>query len=219
MKLHIDLIADFVCPWCHVGEARLRSALALLAEKRPEVQVEIQRLPFFLDETTPPEGYEYQSYLERKFGSAEKVREVQQQVIEAGEPDGARFDFDKVELRPTTLPAHRLILQLQAVGADPVLVAKLAHGIFSAYFEGGRNIGDPKVLAMIAQLAGVQDKELAEWLEGDDAEDEVMEVYKQVKSLGIQGVPFFVFNQQFAVSGAQSAGNLLTAMEQALDAA
>lgn len=219
MTLHIDLIADFVCPWCHVGEARLRAALALLAQKRPDVQVEIQRLPFFLDETTPPEGYDYQPYLERKFGSAEKVREVQQQVVDAGAPDGAVFNFDKVDLRPTTMPAHRLILQLQAVGADPATVSKLAHGIFSAYFEGGRDIGDPKVLAMIAQLAGVQDKELAEWLEGDDAAGEVTEVYKQVKSLGIQGVPFFVFNQQFAVSGAQSAENLLTAMEQALDAA
>jgi len=219
MKLHIDLIADFVCPWCHVGEARLRSALVLLAEKRPGVEVEIQRLPFFLDDTTPPEGYEYQSYLERKFGSADKVKEVQQQVIQAGEADGARFDFDKVDLRPSTLPAHRLVLQLQAVGADPVLVTKLAHGLFSAYFEAGRNIGDPKVLATIAQLAGVQDADLVGWLEGDDATDEVMNVYTQVKSLGIQGVPFFVFNQQFAVSGAQSAENLLTAMEQALDAA
>lgn len=218
MPLHIDLIADFVCPWCHVGEARLRAALAKLADKRPEVQVEIQRLPFFLDDTTPPEGYDYQDYLEQKFGSAEAVSQLQAQVAEAGEPDGANFDFERITLRPTTLPAHRLILQLQATGADPLLVTRVAHGIFTAYFEGGRNIGDPKVLAMVAQLAGVDDAGLADWLAGDDASDEVKGIYAQVKSLGIQGVPFFVFNQRFAVSGAQSPENLLEAMEQALDA-
>jgi predicted DsbA family dithiol-disulfide isomerase len=219
MLLHIDLIADFICPWCHVGEARLRRALALLAEKRPEVAVEIQRLPFFLDDTTPPEGYDYQPYLERKFGSAEKVAELQAQVKAAGAEDGAEFDFERITLRPTTLPAHRLVLQLQATGADPVQVSRLAHGIFSAYFEGGRDIGNPKVLAMIAQLAGVDDPELADWLAGDDAAAEVKGIYEQVKALGIQGVPFFVFNQKFAVSGAQTPDNLLTAMEQALDAA
>ncbi|QID18841.1 DsbA family oxidoreductase [Nitrogeniibacter mangrovi] len=218
MTLHIDLIADFICPWCHVGETRLRTALQQLAAKRPDVQVEIQRLPFFLDDTTPPEGYDYQSYLEKKFGSAEAVAEVQAQVSQAGEADGVHFAFDKISLRPSTLPAHRLMLQLQAVGADPVLTSKLAQYIFSAYFEAGKNIGDPKQLATIAQLAGVQDKDLADWLAGDDATDEVKAVFEQVKSLGIQGVPFFVFNQRLAVSGAQSPENLLSAMEQALDA-
>jgi predicted DsbA family dithiol-disulfide isomerase len=218
MTLHIDLIADFVCPWCHVGEVRLRNALQMLAEKRPEATVEIQRLPFFLDETTPPKGYDYQSYLEKKFGSAEAVAELQDQVKQAGEADGAKFDFDRIKLRPTTLPAHRLILQLQATGADPVLVSRLSQYLYSAYFESGKNIGDPKQLAMIAQLAGVDDPELADWLAGDDAAAEVKGIYEQVKALGIQGVPFFVFNQKFAVSGAQSPENLLSAMEQALDA-
>ena len=218
MTLHIDLIADFICPWCHVGEARRRSALQRLAEKRPEVQVEIQRLPFFLDDTTPPEGYAYQPYLEKKFGSAEAVAELQSQVAAAGAADGARFAFDKIALRPNTLPAHRLILQLQALGADPVVISRLSQYIFSAYFEAGKDIGNARQLAMLAQLAGVEDKALEAWLAGDDAADEVRAVYEQVKALGIQGVPFFVFNQQFAVSGAQSPENLLIAMEQALDA-
>ncbi len=217
MTLHIDLIADFICPWCHVGEARLRTALQLLAEKRPGVQVEIQRLPYFLDDTTPPEGYDYQPYLEKKFGSAEAVAELQAQVADAGEADGAQFAFDKIRLRSNTMPAHRLILQLQALGADPVVVSRLSQYIFSAYFEAGKDIGNPKQLAMLAQLAGVEDKELEAWLAGDDAAEEVQAVYDQVKALGIQGVPFFVFNQQFAVSGAQSPENLLSAMEQALD--
>ncbi len=218
MTLRIDLVADFVCPWCHVGEARLRDALVLLAEKRPQEKVELNRLPFFLDESTPEEGFPYREYLERKFGSADAVEEGHAQALEAAKSSGVDIDFDAITLRPSTLNAHRLILHAQGAGADAVTVSRLAHHIYRAYFAQGENIGDPAVLARVAEAAGFANPNLENWLASDALADEVNGIYAQVKSLGIQGVPFFVFNQRLAVSGAQAPENLLGAMEQALDA-
>ena len=218
MTLRIDLAADFICPWCHIGEARLRDALTLLAEKRPQEKVELNRLPFFLDETTPPEGFPYQDYLERKFGSAEAVDEVHSQALAAAKVSGVEFNFDAIPLRPSTLNAHRLILRAQGAGVDAVTVSRLAHHIYLGHFVQGENIGDPAVLARAAGAAGLDDPGLEKWLASDALADEVRSIYAQVKTLGIQGVPFFVFNKRLAVSGAHPPENLLDAMEQALDA-
>ena len=217
MTLRIDLAADFICPWCHVGDARLRDALQLLAEKRPDEQIELNRLPFFLDESTPPEGFPYQEYLERKFGGAEAVKQMHAQVLEAAAASGVDIDFEAIALRPSTLNAHRLIMRAQGAGLDAVAVSRLAHHIYLAHFVQGENIGDPAVLARAAKAAGFDDPGLEEWLASDALADEVRGIYAQVKSLGIQGVPFFVFNQRLAVSGAHPPESLLDAMEQALD--
>ena len=216
MLLRIDLVADFICPWCHVGEARLRAALQMLAERQPEVSVEINRLPFFLDPTTPSEGYPYQPYLERKFGSAEAVARLQAQVAEAGAQSGAAFNFPAITLRPSTAPAHRLIQHVQGAGADAVAVSRLAQYIYSAYFEQGRDIGQPAELARLALAADLGEIGLEAWLASDDGSDEIAQLVAQVKSLGVEGVPFFVFDQRLAVSGAHPPENLLAAMTQAL---
>ncbi|MCB1959232.1 MAG: DsbA family oxidoreductase [Rhodocyclaceae bacterium] len=216
MLLRIDVIADFICPWYHVGEARLRAALQMLAERAPEVRVEINRLPFFLDPTTPPEGYPYQPYLERKFGSAEAVARLQAQVAAAGAQSGAAFNFPAIALRPNTEPAHRLIQHVQGAGADAVAVSRLVQFIYSAYFEQGRDIGQPAELARLALGAGLGEMGLEAWLASDDGADGVAELVAQVQALGVEGVPFFVFDQRLAVSGAHPPEHLLDAMRQAL---
>lgn len=128
LSLSIDLVSDFVCPWCFIGWRRLQRALEHVQAQRPEVDVQVHLLPFFLNPDTPPAGESYRDFLIGKFGSAQKVEALHAQVREAGAPD-VTFEFERIQVRPLTLHAHRLTYRAQALGATPAQLAALAEGI------------------------------------------------------------------------------------------
>lgn len=215
MPLNIDLVSDFVCPWCFIGKERLSAALAELRSQRPELDVRINWLPYFLNPDTPPAGEPYRAFLEAKFGGPRKVDEMQARVAEAGAPDVV-FAFDRIAVRPNTLHAHRLMYRAQAQGMRPAQIAGLSDRLFAAHFQQGRNIGDVDTLVEIAAEGSDKADALRAYLESDADAATVRRMAAQVQQQGVTSVPFFIFNRKLAVSGAQSAGALGAAMLQAL---
>lgn len=215
MLLNIDLVSDFVCPWCFIGKERLSAALAELRSQRPELDVRINWLPYFLNPDTPPAGEPYRAFLEAKFGGPRKVDEMQARVAEAGAPDVV-FAFDRIAVRPNTLHAHRLMYRAQAQGMRPAQIAGLSDRLFAAHFQQGRNIGDVDTLVEIAAEGSDKADALRAYLESDADAATVRRMAAQVQQQGVTSVPFFIFNRKLAVSGAQSAGALGAAMLQAL---
>jgi predicted DsbA family dithiol-disulfide isomerase len=219
MTLDIDVVSDFVCPWCRLGRARLERAVADFLAARPGRRIRINWLPYFLNPDTPVAGEAYRPFLERKFGSARAVDALFARVREAAEPDGVHFAFDAIQVRPNTLRAHRLIYRAQSRGATPERVQALVGAAFEAYFVGGRDIGDVDTLADIAAACGERRERIVEYLAGEEDAPAVRRIAGQLGRQGVEGVPFFIFNRSLAVSGAQSAAALGAALEQVADAA
>lgn len=220
----IQIVSDFVCPWCFVGERRLAQAVAQLKAEQPELTLSFRWLPYFLNFGTPPEGESYSKFMEGKFGSAAQVSAMQQRVLDAGRESGVDFDFGLIRMRPNTLRAHRLIYRAQSAGYSSEHVLKLADRLFSGYFQRGENIGDIDVLAAIAveccnESADNIDEELKQvidYLKGDEGMAQVLAQYEQVTGWGVSGVPFFIFGQNLGVAGAQTTDVLVGAIRQAL---
>ena len=217
MILDIDLVSDFVCPWCFLGKVRLDRALADLKASRPDLEVRINWLPFFLNPDTPPEGEPYREFLETKFGGPIKAEAVLDKVREAASDDGLRYAFERIQTRPSTLAAHRLMYRAQSQGQKPERIQALAHALFAAHFQEGRDIGDLDTLADIAAAAGERREAVREWLDGRGSVDAVERMAAGVRRQGIEGVPFFILNRKLAVSGAQSAAVLGAAILQSLE--
>lgn len=128
--LRIDVVSDVVCPWCFIGKRHLDVALAGWRQDHPEVPVAITWQPYFLNPDTPEHGEPYRPFLERKFGGAQAVDELQARVAAAGKRAGVDFAFEKIALRANTLRAHRLLhfAQVLAANASPGEGSASTHG-------------------------------------------------------------------------------------------
>ncbi|NJD35203.1 MAG: DsbA family oxidoreductase [Betaproteobacteria bacterium] len=216
MKLTIDAVSDVVCPWCFIGKRHLDRALKLWREERPDCAVTVHWRPFFLNPDTPEAGEPYRPFLERKFGGPRQVEELWQRVSEAGRAAGIAFAFEKIQLRANTLKAHRLIHHAQSiVGADATVTEALVEALFAAQFLEGRHVGDRVVLADVAAACGMDRAAVLSYLESNEDADAVRGGAKEAQRTGISGVPFFIFNQRLAASGAQPPEALLSVMRQA----
>jgi predicted DsbA family dithiol-disulfide isomerase len=206
----IDVVSDVVCPWCYIGKKHLDAALqGLPAASRPTVRWH----PFQLNPEMPAAGMPRRSYLEAKFGGAERAAQIYERVGKAGRAAGIDFDFERIAQQPNTFDAHRLIAWAeQQPGGD---VDALVEALFRAYFVEGRFIGDRNVLAAVAAENGFDGDAARRMLDGDQGVFETSEREEQSKRIGVSGVPFFIFNRRLAVSGAQGADALLEALEQA----
>ncbi len=217
MILDIDLVSDFVCPWCFLGKVRLDRALAELKASRPDLEVRVNWLPFFLNPDTPPAGEPYREFLEAKFGGPIKAEAVLDKVRAVAADDGLVYAFERIQTRPNTLAAHRLMYRAQARGQKPERIQTLAQALFAAHFQEGRDIGDLDTLADIAAGNGERREAVREWLAGRGEEDKVKRMAEGVRRQGIEGVPFFILNRKMALSGAQSAAVLGAAILQSLE--
>jgi predicted DsbA family dithiol-disulfide isomerase len=203
----VDVVSDVVCPWCFIGKRRLGRALGL----RPGLPVEVRWRPFQLDPSIPAGGVDRMAYLTGKFGSAERIGEMHQRIEALGRAEGIAFDFNAIRVSPNTLDAHRLIRWAALAGQQGAVVEAL----FKAYFEQGRNIGDADVLAGIAAAEGLPREEIAERLAGDTDKATVEQEIATAGELGIRGVPFFIFDGRYAVSGAEAPETLAAALDSA----
>lgn len=203
----IDIVSDVVCPWCFIGKRHLDAALAKFDQS-----VTLRWLPFFLNPDTPPEGEPYRPFLEKKFGGPEAVISIWGRVREAGRNAGIAFEFEKIALRANTLAAHRLIHRFQQQGGA---TEALLEAIFTAGFCEGRFIGDPGVLADLAAQCGEDRGSVLAWLQSDAEAEVVLAQEQRIRQMGIDGVPFFIFNGKLAVSGAQPPEVLLDALHEA----
>jgi predicted DsbA family dithiol-disulfide isomerase len=212
MSLDIDIVSDVVCPWCFIGKRHLERALALYCERHPDAPApQVRWHPFQLNPHLPVSGMPRAQYVAAKFGGPERAKEIYARVALAGTRAGIAFAFDRIEIQPNTLDPHRLMHRAGELGIQDAM----AESLFTGYFLEGRNLTDPATLAELSERAGMKREEAQDYLSSRDDRDLVERQDEQARRMGVEGVPFFIFGQQLAVSGAQPAEVLVEAMEEA----
>ncbi|WP_368044678.1 DsbA family oxidoreductase [Sabulicella glaciei] len=207
-RLSIEVVFDFVCPWCHLGIARLLRVLAA----RPDLQAELLWRPFLLNPDIAPGGTPRQDWLARKFGGEERARRLHGAIAELGAAEGIPFRFDLQRRVPSSLDAHRL---LRWAGRQ-VPAATLVSAIFHAFFAEGRDIGQAETLAAIAAAEGLDAEETRRFLAGQGETEWVHLENLRAHRLGINGVPCFLVDGVHAIAGAQEPEVLERLIEVAL---
>ena len=208
--LKVDLFTDIVCPWCLIGSARLDKAIAALP---PDVKVDVENHPFYLDPNTPPEGYDVAEMLRSKYGRDPKTIWARAE----GEAKTSGIDLD-LSQQPRTFPtqkAHTLIRLARPKGTQHAL----ANAIAAAYFLEHRQVNEPEVLAEIATQFGFTREEAQSAIADPRELEESHELAIAAALQGIQGVPFFIFGGRFAMSGAQPEEVFDMAFKKALEEA
>lgn len=169
-------------------------------DQRPLGEIEIGWRPFQLNPDMPAGGKDRKTYLTEKFGGADRARHRYRALEEIGEQDGIEFRFDLIRRTPNTLNSHRLIRFAAARGAQDVVVDAL----FRAFLIEGQNIGDIALLTTIASEAGLNRSEAGDYLRSDRDVDLVMAEDERARKMGVNGVPCYIVDRKYAVSGAQS---------------
>jgi predicted DsbA family dithiol-disulfide isomerase len=191
--MHLDIFSDTICPWCYVGKRRLARALAA----RPQPKLAVRWRAFQLNPGMPAEGMIRERYIDAKFGSPERAKRIYEAVSAVGASEGISFNFEAIKRTPNTILSHRLLRKASKEGLqDPLLEA-----MFQAYFVDGRDIGTARVLAEIGESVGLE--KAGAYLASDDGGEEVRAEDSLARRQGINGVPCFIFNYRFLLSGAQ----------------
>ncbi|MBC8162819.1 MAG: DsbA family oxidoreductase [Roseiflexaceae bacterium] len=204
--MHIDVYSDIACPWCYIGERRLEAAM----RQRPDVEIVRHWRPFQLQPGLPMVGIPWREFAPRKFGSAERAAQMFGQVASAGAPDGIDFRFDQVATAANTRDAHRLILLAAEHGRE----WPMAEVLFKAYFTDGCDLNDLETLVELASLAGLAEADTRQMLASGSYASDVDGSQQTAAQLGISGVPFFVIDERYGLSGAQPVEVFLQAIDQ-----
>jgi predicted DsbA family dithiol-disulfide isomerase len=208
--MRVDVWSDVVCPWCYIGKRRLESALESFPHRD---DVEVVYHSFQLDPSTPRDAtVSITDHLASKYGvSADRARQMQEQVRATAEAEGLDFRMDGIKPE-NTLDAHRLLHLAKARGRQ----AELKEALLDAHFTGARRVGQPAALQEIAVAAGLDAEEVAATLADPSAyATDVGADIEQARRYGIRGVPFFVIDQKYGISGAQPAETLTAALSRA----
>lgn len=204
--LKIDVVSDVVCPWCYIGKRRIENALALV----PDVPVEINFRPFFLNPWVPREGISREQYLTTKFGSVEAYKGIAGRVVAAAGEEGLTYRPDLVQRQPNTIDCHRLIHWAEAIGKAPAMKQRL----MELYFRDGGDLTDVNVLVQAAADVGLDADDVRRRLATDEDVALISAQAQDAADKGISGVPTYVFAQKYAVSGAQDPNLLARAIRQ-----
>ena len=207
LTLQIDVISDVVCPWCYVGKRKLARALELYREHRPAAGIpRVVWHAFQLNPDMPESGMDRSEYVARKFGP--RAKNVYDRVTAVGAAVGIPFAFEKVTRQPNTLAAHSLI----ALAADSGRQDDAVEAFFNAYFVNGRDLTSRETLVELGREAGLAQEDIQACLDSAAVRDQVRAEDEQARAQGVEGVPFFIINRRFAISGAQDPEVLLDAM-------
>jgi predicted DsbA family dithiol-disulfide isomerase len=204
----VEIWSDVVCPWCYIGKRRFERALAGFPHA-----VSVTYRSFELDPSAPVMGGEtVTASLAQKYGGAERVAVMQDHVRRQAADEGLVFRLDETP-HANTVDAHRLLhLALAEHGTE--VQARLEEALMSAYFEEVCDVSDPAVLREIAVAAGLDRERVDEVLAGQEYADAVRADVAQATAYGATGVPFFVFEGRYGVSGAQPAEVFEQVLEQ-----
>jgi len=210
MSLSIDIVSDIVCPWCFIGKRRLDAALELYRARNPAAAApQVIYHPFELNPDVPREGIARADYIAKKFGA--RGYSAHDRLVQAGQPLGIAFAFEKITRQPNTLAAHALIECARRHGVQPAV----KEALMQAFFVDGLDLSDTATLVRIAAGAGLDAKEAEAAIADEDLRRAVADEEENARGMGVQGVPFFIFNKRVAVSGAQEPETLLEAMLEA----
>jgi predicted DsbA family dithiol-disulfide isomerase len=208
-RLQIEVFSDIACPFCFIGDTRLTRIL----EAYQHLEIDWHWHPFQLQPDLPKRGLPWETFSRQKFGSLEGRRAAFAQVVQNGASEGIEFDFERMPVAPNTSDAHRLVLYASAQG----LGKATSSALYRAYFCQALDITDPAELERIAVNVGLESG-VRELLSGVHLQNEVRASQAQASKLGISGVPFYIFNQKYALSGAQTPAVFEMALNRALEA-
>ena len=206
--LKIDVFTDVVCPWCIVGSARLDRAIAALPD---DIDVVIENHPFYLDPNTPPEGVVVADMLREKYGT--DPREMWERVESEARKAGVALDLSQQPRMFPTKKAHTITRLAKPLGNQH----ELANAIANAYFLEHRQINDDNVLADIAVEYGFDRGDALDAMNDENELAITEQLATDAAAQGIRGVPFFVFGEKYALSGAQPDEVFARALAQTID--
>jgi predicted DsbA family dithiol-disulfide isomerase len=193
--MRIDVIIDSVCPWCFIGKRRLEQTIAL----RPHLKADIRWHPFLLNPEMPSGGADRTMHLIKKFGSEQRVSRIYGAIADAGLSVEIDFAFDMIRRTPNSVDSHRVIALAQEQG----LGTEMVESLFSAYFKHGEDIGDHRVLIGLAENCGIDRRLTEALLLSDDGISAIYDENSHTHRFGINGVPAYIFNDNWVISGAQ----------------
>ncbi|HEY3403417.1 MAG TPA: DsbA family oxidoreductase [Ohtaekwangia sp.] len=203
-KIKVDVVSDVVCPWCYIGKRRLEKAIDNLKDS---YEFEIEYHPFELNPQMPAGGLNHKEYLTEKFGGEERYDQLTGRVIQVAAAEGLTFDFEKQITSPNTRKAHALIQLAHEKGKQlPVMEA-----FFKAYFTDGVDLSQDKNLIDVAVDAGLDRVDAEGALSDENSLVQVALAEQEMYKLGISGVPFYILNNKYGVSGAQSSETFMKA--------
>lgn len=203
--IKVDVWSDVACPWCFIGKRKFE-----VGQAESGVPVEVEYHSFQLDPTTPVD-YEgtHEEYLTGRGFPAGRVAEMDARVIGIAESVGLHYDFDVLQ-HTNTVKAHQLLHFAKAQGRQ----LEMKERLLAAYFEQGRHVGRDEDLADLAAESGLDREEALQALRDDRYLADVRADEALARELGIQGVPFFVFQGKYGVSGAQDAATFAQVLQQ-----
>lgn len=205
-KITVDVVSDIVCPWCYIGKRRLEKAIDQL---KNDYEFDVKYLPFELNPCMPKEGRNQREYLTEKFGGVERYNQLTDHVTSIAVEEGLHYDYSRQQFSPNTRDAHRLIW---LAGQDGVQ-AEVKEALLHAYFEKGINLTKKENLIMVAEQAGLDRKKAERLMSSDEGMAEVEYLEQLNVQRGVSGVPFYIVNGKYGISGAQSPSAFVSAFK------
>lgn len=191
----IDVVSDVACPWCYVGKRRLEDAL----NKWDGAPIKVNWHPYQLDPSMQQQGMNRDTYLTNKFGSIENVQEMTDRLTEVGKSVGIDFDFGDNWLAVNTLPLHQLLHVANNEGFGIELKEKFLEG----YFEKSLHLNNRETLYIILEEFGWTSEKVDSIIDSQEIAQKVKQEIQHYQQRGVSGVPFFVINDKYGISGAQ----------------
>ncbi|HEX8269144.1 MAG TPA: DsbA family oxidoreductase [Flavobacterium sp.] len=207
--MKIEIWSDIMCPFCYIGKRKFEQALAQFSN-REKVKIEWKSYQLSPDLRTDPDKNTHQFLAEHKGINIAEARQLNEQVAQMAAQVGLHYDFDR-SVVANSFNAHRFAHLAKSHNKQDVTEELL----FRSYFTDGKNINDLETLIQLGSEIGLEETVVRRALENDEYADEVYADIAEAQEIGVRGVPFFVFNRKYAVSGAQDPAVFLQTMEKA----
>ena len=207
--IRIDVVSDVVCPWCYIGKRRLEKAIegTQLSNNVQVKDIEIIYRAYQLDPSVPNEGIDFQTYMENRFGT-DFVGKFQQ-VEQVAQTEGLNFNFSSLPKVINTFTLHRIL----TIALKDGIQAEVKEAFMKAYFIDKQDLTQENILVELLEKYGWAAEKTLGIINSDIVTDEVKEEMNYYRQLGVTGVPYFIFNQKYAVSGAQPAEVFMEILE------
>ena len=197
--IRIDVVSDVVCPWCYIGKHRLEKAIegTQLSDNVQVKDVEIIYRSYQLDPSVPKEGLDFQTYMENRFGAnfTSKFHQVEQ----SAQMEGLDIDFSSLPKAINTFTLHRIL----TIALQDGIQTEVKEAFMKAYFIDKQDLTQENTLIELLEKYGWSAEKTLGIINSDVKTDEVKEEMNYYRQLGVSGVPYFIFNNKYAVSGAQ----------------
>lgn len=205
--IKIDIVSDVVCPWCYIGKRRLEKAMEASSDK---YTFELIYHPFELNPNIPPEGFDQKDYLTNKFGGDERYEQITNHTTDVAAQEGLFFNFAQQSTSPNTRNLHAII----QLGLQEGKQLQTVEAFFKAYFTDGVDLSKAENIIRIGSSVGIAKEKIASFLNDDDAKMKIAFAEKEVAKIGVSGVPFYIINNKYGVSGAQLPETFIKAFEE-----